>query len=93
MTTAMTKSGILTEIFGTYYYDCELLAAWRNQNDRGEVYAEDCDMFPPTRVAYLDAEGSYVATDGDRIIVVCNANGYWAQDVTDLFDADGNLID
>ena len=89
----MTTTTAKTEIFGTYYYDCDLLAAWRSENNRGEVYAEDRDMYPSTRVAYLDAEGSYVATDGDRIIVVCYANGWWAQDVTDLFDADGNLID
>ena len=90
MTTTTTKSGILTEIFGTYYYDCELLAAWRNQNDRGEVYAEESSI---RHVSDLDANGSYVATDGDRIVVVCDANGWCAQDVTYLFDADGNLID
>ena len=88
MTTTMTK------IFGNYYRDCDLLNAWRNQNDRGEGGdPEDCAFSDITYLASLDADGSYVATDGDRIIVVCNANGYWAQDVTDLFDAEGNLID
>ena len=30
----MTTTTAKTEIFGTYYYDCDLLNAWRNQNDR-----------------------------------------------------------
>jgi hypothetical protein len=80
----------------TYHVDAiELMDAWRRGNDAGEGYAVGGESQSPSQAADeegiresgdLDPTGNIVAVSGDRLIVICDANGPWAVDVTDAID-------
>ena len=74
----------------------ELLDAWRKGNDAGDGYSVGEGWMTQAQASedqgylhqgVLDPTGNVVATWYDRVIVICDANGPWAVDVTDELDS------
>jgi hypothetical protein len=96
----------MVKINGVRYGESALLAAWKCGNDAGQGFSvgfgydmprealERVDFADLTVHVYdLDPEGSIVAYDADRVIVIRDHNGPLAVDVTNMFDKLGDLID
>jgi len=84
------------------YDEHDLMDAWRTGNNAGEGFAIGNDDDTPqaavestdtmTHRGDLTPDGAVVASDHGRVIVVCDAGGPWAVDVTDKFGEYGDLI-
>jgi hypothetical protein len=77
----------------SHQYRQEILTAWQAGNDAGNGFALGDVRHTPEQAVIEERwdilatyeEGRVVAWDGNnnRIVVVCDANGPWAVDVTD----------
>jgi hypothetical protein len=84
------------------YDEHDLMDAWRAGNNAGDGFAlGSIDDAPQAAVEStntmthqgdLTPDGAVVASDHGRVIVVCDSNGPWAVDVTEMFDAYGSLL-
>jgi hypothetical protein len=67
-----------------------LMAAWREVNNAGCGFAPagyDMDIARSEYTEVYDLDGdAFCAIEGGRTIVVCDANGPWACDVTDIIE-------
>ena len=68
----------------------ELISAWHVENDKGNGYApesEDVAIAAEDELSdavKIEITGEMAGLDGDNLIVICNANGAWACDVTEI---------
>lgn len=84
-------------------FNRDLIEAWKRGNDAGNGYAVGLETDTPRQavgassLTYrgdLDPSGgSVVSSDCERIVVVRDANGPWAVDVTSMFDDSGDLLE
>lgn len=90
------------KIYNKKLNEHDLMDAWKAGNDAGDGYAiGDDDQTPQQAIEATDTmthcgdispDGTAVASDHGKIIVVADANGPWAVDVTKMFDDYGDLI-
>jgi len=72
------------------YEDSLLLDAWRSVNLEGKGFPTDAEKMDEAKADYIDVrqidlEGAFVGYDSEgNIIVVADAHGAWACDVTEI---------
>lgn len=79
----------------SYAWQSEVKAAWNKGNNSGNGFAVGEDNYSPLTAAEAESyeilsndgfDNPVVCADGDRVIAICDSNGPWAVDITDLIE-------